>query len=83
MTIGQHIKAWINISQSIVCCVCRYKKPEDRGSLNAAMKHLLPLIYQRCVELGNDNSEMSLLTQKQILKVFFALIQVCVGVMHE
>ena len=60
----------------MVCFIVRYKKPEERGALNEAMKHILPLMYQRCVELGNDDSEMSLLTQKQILKVFFALIQV-------
>ena len=54
----------------------RYKKPEERGSLNQAMTVLLPLAHQRCVQLVSDQSEHSVLLQKQILKVFYALIQV-------
>ena len=53
----------------------RYKKPEERGALNEAMKHLLPLIHQRCIQLLPDQSELSVLIQKQILKCFYALIQ--------
>lgn len=52
-----------------------YKKPDDRGPLNEAMNMLLPMIYQRCVQLMPDASEMSVLLQKQILKIFFALVQ--------
>ena len=56
--------------------ISRYKKPEERLSLNQAMQHLLPLIHQRCVQLLPDQSEASVVIQKQILKVFYALIQV-------
>uniref|UniRef100_A0A1W7RAB8 Importin-7 n=1 Tax=Hadrurus spadix TaxID=141984 RepID=A0A1W7RAB8_9SCOR len=52
-----------------------YKKPEERGPLNEAMHMLLPMIYQRCLQLLGDMSEASVLLQKQILKIFFALVQ--------
>ncbi|KAK2188208.1 hypothetical protein NP493_140g03054 [Ridgeia piscesae] len=52
-----------------------YKKPEERGTLNQAMQVLLPLVHQRCVQLLPDESEMSVLLQKQILKIFSALTQ--------
>ena len=55
--------------------IYRYKKPDDRAPLNEAMHLLLPMIYQRCVQLLPDNSEVSVLLQKQILKIFFALVQ--------
>jgi len=40
------------------------------------MSHLLPLIHQMCTELMVDQSEMAVTIQKQILKIFFALIHV-------
>lgn len=52
-----------------------YKKPEERGPLNVAMQHLLPLLHQRCGMLLADHSEQSVLIQKQILKIFYALVQ--------
>ncbi|GFY57812.1 importin-7 [Trichonephila inaurata madagascariensis] len=52
-----------------------YKNSEERSPLNEAMNMLLPMIYQRCVQLLPDPSEVSALLQKQILKIFFALIQ--------
>ncbi|XP_023243246.1 importin-7-like [Centruroides sculpturatus] len=39
------------------------------------MHMLLPMIYQRCLQLLVDVSEASVLLQKQILKIFFALVQ--------
>lgn len=54
---------------------CRYKKPEEREPLREAMQLLLPLLYQRMVHLLQDPSEASVLVQKLILKVFFALVQ--------
>jgi len=54
----------------------RYKKAEERSSLNDAMVLLLPLIHQMCSSLLTDQSEMSVTIQKHILKIFFALIQV-------
>nr|CAD7199735.1 unnamed protein product [Timema douglasi] len=52
-----------------------YKKPEERGPLNEAMNLLFPMIYQLCVRLLPDQSEQSVLLQKQLLKIFFALTQ--------
>ena len=54
----------------------RYKKPEERGPLHTAMARLLPVLYGRCVQLLPDPSEASVLLQKLILKIFYALIQV-------
>ncbi|XP_075230091.1 importin-7 msk [Lycorma delicatula] len=52
-----------------------YKKSEERGPLNDAMNMLLPMMYQLCVRLLPDQSEQSVLLQKQILKIYFALTQ--------
>ncbi|OXU20007.1 hypothetical protein TSAR_005120 [Trichomalopsis sarcophagae] len=52
-----------------------YKKAEDRGPLHEAMNLLLPMIYQLILRLLPDASEQSVLLQKQILKIFFALTQ--------
>ncbi|CAH1257344.1 IPO7 [Branchiostoma lanceolatum] len=52
-----------------------YKKPEERAPLNAAMTVFLPVLHQRLVQLIPDQSEASVLIQKQILKIFYALIQ--------
>ncbi|XP_013398069.1 importin-7 [Lingula anatina] len=54
-----------------------YKKSDERVPLTQAMHVLLPLIYQRCLQLLPDQSELSVLIQKQILKCFHALIQYC------
>ncbi|XP_024936416.1 importin-7 isoform X2 [Cephus cinctus] len=52
-----------------------YKKAEERGPLNEAMNLLFPMIYQLILRLLPDPSEQSVLLQKQILKIFFALTQ--------
>lgn len=52
-----------------------YKKPVERTCLIEAMNMLLPMMYQRCVQLLSDPSDSSVLLQKQILKVFYALVQ--------
>ncbi|XP_034232484.1 importin-7 isoform X4 [Thrips palmi] len=52
-----------------------YKKPEERGPLNEAMQLLFPMMYSLCMRLLPDQSEQSVLLQKQILKIFFALTQ--------
>lgn len=57
--------------------ITRYKKAEERGALNEAMNLLFPMIYQLILRLLPDSSEQSVLLQKQILKIFFALTQVC------
>ncbi|KAM7292825.1 importin-7 [Ixodes scapularis] len=52
-----------------------YKKPEEREPLHEAMQLLLPMLQQRLVQLLPDASEASVLVQKEILKIFFALVQ--------
>uniref|UniRef100_A0A1B6E1F9 Importin N-terminal domain-containing protein n=1 Tax=Clastoptera arizonana TaxID=38151 RepID=A0A1B6E1F9_9HEMI len=52
-----------------------YKKPEERGPLNEAMHLLFPMVYSLCCRLLPDQSEQSVLLQKQILKIYFALTQ--------
>lgn len=52
-----------------------FKKPEERQFLHNIMQVLLPQLYARIVALIEDSSEMSVEIQKQILKIFFALIQ--------
>ncbi|XP_064634569.1 importin-7-like [Lineus longissimus] len=54
-----------------------YKKPEERKPLTAAMVVLLPLCQKRCMELMEEGAkfEYAILIQKQILKIFYALVQ--------
>ncbi|XP_067646959.1 importin-7 [Eurosta solidaginis] len=52
-----------------------YKRSEERVPLNEAMNLLLPMIYQLMINLMNDQSEQSMLLQKQILKIYYALTQ--------
>lgn len=58
------------------CFLCRYKKAEERDPLIAAMQIFLPRIQQQMIQLLPDNSHYSVLLQKQILKIFYALVQV-------
>lgn len=52
-----------------------YKKPTERTPLVEAMNLLLPLIYNLIINLLNEPSDQSLLLQKQILKIYYALTQ--------
>uniref|UniRef100_A0A4W3IXC5 Importin 7 n=1 Tax=Callorhinchus milii TaxID=7868 RepID=A0A4W3IXC5_CALMI len=52
-----------------------YKKPEERSPLIAAMQHFLPMMKDRFVQLFSDPSDHSVLIQKQIFKIFYALVQ--------
>ncbi|KAM5138812.1 importin-7 [Mantella aurantiaca] len=52
-----------------------YKKPEERTPLIAAMQHFLPMLRERFIRLLPDSSEQSVLIQKQIFKIFYALVQ--------
>lgn len=54
----------------------RYKRPDERKILDDAMRVILPVVYQRLVNFMPDESEYSVLLQKQILKVFYAFVQV-------
>ncbi|XP_004700059.1 importin-8 [Echinops telfairi] len=52
-----------------------YKKAEEREPLIAAMQIFLPRIQQQIIQLLPDSSHYSVLLQKQILKIFYALVQ--------
>uniref|UniRef100_A0A2M3Z0I5 Putative nuclear transport receptor ranbp7/ranbp8 importin beta superfamily n=1 Tax=Anopheles braziliensis TaxID=58242 RepID=A0A2M3Z0I5_9DIPT len=52
-----------------------YKKSSERGPLTEAMNMLLPQIYNIMTSVINEPSEQSVLLQKQILKIFYALTQ--------
>uniref|UniRef100_A0A667HZB2 Importin 8 n=1 Tax=Lynx canadensis TaxID=61383 RepID=A0A667HZB2_LYNCA len=52
-----------------------YKKAEEREPLIAAMQIFLPRIQQQIMQLLPDSSHYSVLLQKQILKIFYALVQ--------
>lgn len=54
----------------------RYRKADEREPLLAAMHIFLPRIQQLITQLLADSSIFSVLIQKQILKIFHALIQV-------
>jgi hypothetical protein len=41
------------------------------------MRVLLPMLQQRLMSLMPDTSQESVLLQKLIMKIFFALVQVC------
>uniref|UniRef100_A0A8C3VD14 Importin 7 n=1 Tax=Catharus ustulatus TaxID=91951 RepID=A0A8C3VD14_CATUS len=50
-------------------------KPEERSPLIAAMQHFLPVLKDSFIQLLNDPSDQSVLIQKQIFKIFYALVQ--------
>lgn len=52
-----------------------YKPAADRGPLDEAMQLLLPMLYDKMVSLLPDDSNDSLLLQKQILKILYAFVQ--------
>ncbi|KAJ6660017.1 hypothetical protein lerEdw1_018215 [Lerista edwardsae] len=52
-----------------------YKKAEEREPLIAAMQIFLPRIQQQIIQLLPASSHYSVLLQKQILKIFYALVQ--------
>lgn len=73
--IGARVQlCWLTVSGP--GSLCRYKKAEERDPLIAAMQIFLPRIQQQMIQLLPDNSHYSVLLQKQILKIFYALVQV-------
>lgn len=52
-----------------------FKKAEERDPLLAAMQIFLPRIQQIIIQLLSDATFISVLIQKQILKIFHALVQ--------
>lgn len=55
-----------------------YKKADERGPLDDAMNLLLPMIYDLMVNLmqSTEQTEECVLLQKNILKIYYTLIQV-------
>uniref|UniRef100_A0A8C7TZ54 Importin 8 n=1 Tax=Oncorhynchus mykiss TaxID=8022 RepID=A0A8C7TZ54_ONCMY len=66
-----------HIVEAIIQCPesIRYKKAEERDPLLAAMQIFLPRIQQLVTQLLPDCTIFSVLIQKQILKIFHALVQ--------
>lgn len=57
--------------------ICRrYKKPDERQPLIAAMQIFMPMLKDRFIQLLQDSSSDSVLVQKQIFKILYALFQV-------
>lgn len=54
----------------------RFKKVEERGPLIEAMKVFLPAMLNSFKRSVEDNSAVSALLQKQLLKILYALVQV-------
>lgn len=55
----------------------RYKKMEDRAPMDDVMIVILPILFQRLMQLfAHHDSDQSALIQKQILKIFHAYTQV-------
>uniref|UniRef100_A0A8C9SZK7 Importin 7 n=1 Tax=Scleropages formosus TaxID=113540 RepID=A0A8C9SZK7_SCLFO len=53
----------------------RYKKPEERSPLVAAMQIFMPMLKDRFIQLLPNPSSDSVLVQKQIFKILYALFQ--------
>uniref|UniRef100_A0A8C2IEW0 Importin 8 n=1 Tax=Cyprinus carpio TaxID=7962 RepID=A0A8C2IEW0_CYPCA len=66
-----------NMVEAIIRCPesIRFKKAEERDPLLAAMQIFLPRIQQLITQLLSDATFISVLIQKQILKIFHALVQ--------
>lgn len=58
-----------------------YKKADERGPLDEAMNTLLPIIYDLMVNLMQNTEQTAecVLLQKNILKIYYTLIQVSFG----
>uniref|UniRef100_A0A8C8ELU3 Importin N-terminal domain-containing protein n=1 Tax=Oncorhynchus tshawytscha TaxID=74940 RepID=A0A8C8ELU3_ONCTS len=52
-----------------------YKKPDERSPLVAAMQIFMPMLKDRFIQLLPDPSSESVLVQKQIFKILYALFQ--------
>lgn len=59
-----------------MCVYFRYRKADEREPLLAAMQIFLLRIQQLISQLLADSTIFSVLIQKQILKIFHALVQV-------
>ncbi|XP_028414621.1 importin-7-like [Dendronephthya gigantea] len=52
-----------------------FKKAEQRTVLNDTMKEFLPLMYQRCASLMQDQSQPATEIKKMVIKTLFAVFQ--------
>lgn len=71
------INSWYGALQAYyqLCKIYEYKSSKDREAYHKAMQVLLPMFLERLCQLVEDQSDLSVLTQKQILKIFFTFIQ--------
>ncbi len=58
-----------------LCKIYEYKSIKDREPYHNAMRILLPMFQERLASISQDQSDLSVLTQKQILKIFFTFTQ--------
>jgi hypothetical protein len=72
------VNSWYGALQAFyqLCKIYEYKSAKDREPYHKAMAILLPMFLERLVQLNEDSSDLSVLTQKQILKIFFTFTQV-------
>lgn len=72
------VNSWYGALQAFyqLCKLFEYKTAKDREPYHNAMRVLLPMFLERLCQLTDDQSDLSVLTQKQILKIFFTFIQV-------
>lgn len=70
-------KLFERISKELLFGWIRYKKVEDRTPMDDVMNVILPILFQRFMQLfTHQDSDQSALIQKQILKIFHAYTQV-------
>lgn len=71
------INSWYGALQAFyqLCKIFEYKTAKDREPYHKAMTVLLPMFLERLCQLTEDQSDLSVLTQKQILKIFFTFVQ--------
>ena len=64
------------VHQGLLVILSRFRKDTEREALFDGLVILLPLAHERCSQLLPDESAPSVTLQKQILKIFYALLQV-------
>jgi hypothetical protein len=71
------MNAWYGALQAFyqLCKIYEYKSNKEREIYNNSMRILLPLFLERLYVLKDDQSDLCVLIQKQILKIFYTFIQ--------
>ena len=69
----QDVNYWYGALQAFyqLCKLFEYKTVKDREPYHNAMRILLPMFQERLASISQDQADLSVLTQKQILKIFF------------